>query len=106
VLNAQRTAIVIGKWHGALGVVDKSRPAIGQDFRDRVNGICGTFTRGAALLGPLIYLSMIERSITGLSIPPLDMEMHIHSFLEGRCQSKADSMSDLIDGNRSRNGDG
>lgn len=61
---------------------------------------------GAALLGPLIYLSMIERSITGLSIPPLDMEMHIHSFLEGRCQSKADNMSDLIDGNRSRNGDG
>lgn len=37
-----------------------------------------------ALLGPLIYLSMIERSTTDLSIPPIDIEMHIHSFLEGR----------------------
>jgi len=41
---------------------------------------------GAALLGPLIYLSMIEHSIAGISIPPVDIEMHIRSFLEGRYQ--------------------
>ncbi len=38
----------------------------------------------AALLGPLLYLSMIGRSMADMSIPPLDMELHIRHFLEGR----------------------
>lgn len=42
-LDTQRTAIVIGKWHGALGVVNESRAAVRQGFCDLVNRIRQAF---------------------------------------------------------------
>jgi hypothetical protein len=38
----------------------------------------------AALLGPLIYLSMNGRNAAPNEIPPLDFETHIAHFLHGR----------------------
>lgn len=38
----------------------------------------------AALLGPLLYLSMIDGSMADKTIPPLDIEVYIGHFLEGR----------------------
>lgn len=38
----------------------------------------------AALLGPLIYTSMLHSAVPGESVPPLDLERHVTGFLEGR----------------------
>ncbi len=38
----------------------------------------------AALLGPLIYVSMTQKALAETSIPPLDLENHVANFLEGR----------------------
>jgi AcrR family transcriptional regulator len=40
----------------------------------------------AALLGPLIYLFMIDRAKAMSDIPPLDLETHVTHFLTGRYQ--------------------
>ena len=38
----------------------------------------------ASLLGPLIYYSMIARSAGSVSMLPMELEIHIRHFLEGR----------------------
>ncbi|MBC8504427.1 MAG: TetR/AcrR family transcriptional regulator [Anaerolineales bacterium] len=38
----------------------------------------------AALLGPVIYTSLIRRAFPEADVPPLDLENHVGSFLEGR----------------------
>ena len=38
----------------------------------------------AALLGPLIYASMMQSGLLTVDIPPLDLERHIAHFLAGR----------------------
>jgi hypothetical protein len=38
----------------------------------------------AALLGPLIYASMMQNALLKADIPPLDLENHVTRFLEGR----------------------
>ena len=37
-----------------------------------------------ALLGPLVYLTMIDKAHTGAHLPPLDLQRHVAYFLEGR----------------------
>jgi hypothetical protein len=37
-----------------------------------------------SLLGPLIYASMIARSLGKERVPPIEIETHIRFFLEGR----------------------
>jgi len=38
----------------------------------------------AALLGPLIYLALIQQSTTGLAIAPPEVDVHLDHFLGGR----------------------
>ncbi len=38
----------------------------------------------AALLGPLIYVTMTQKALSDTSIPPLGLENHVACFLEGR----------------------
>ena len=38
----------------------------------------------AALLGPMIYIAMIRMAMGESAMPPLDLDVHLHSFLEGR----------------------
>jgi hypothetical protein len=41
----------------------------------------------ASLLGPLIYTSMVARSAGNGIMPPIEIDVHIRYFLEGRYQS-------------------
>ncbi len=38
----------------------------------------------AALLGPVIYTSLLENAFPEAAVPPLNLETHVDSFLEGR----------------------
>lgn len=38
----------------------------------------------STLLAPLMYLSMMQSAMPEMNVPPLDIESHIASFLEGR----------------------
>lgn len=38
----------------------------------------------SALLGPLIYVSMIRKAMGEDAVPPFDLELHIDHFLKGR----------------------
>jgi AcrR family transcriptional regulator len=52
----------------------------------------------AALLGPLIYVSMMQKAIFEGSIPPLDLENHVACFLEGRrVERQVESSAKLLD---------
>lgn len=42
----------------------------------------------AALLGPLIYTSMMSNAIPDSQLPPLDLNYHVTSFLKGRLMEK------------------
>ena len=41
----------------------------------------------ASLLGPLLYFSMIEHSVGGPTMPPMEIETVIDNFLDGRLTS-------------------
>ena len=38
----------------------------------------------AALLGPLIYTSMLRSAVPDDTVPPLDLDLHVTAFLHGR----------------------
>ncbi len=42
----------------------------------------------ASLLGPLLYFSMIAHSVGDTSMPPMEIEIVVHNFLDGRYASK------------------